>query len=134
MTALRLEAPPARIRNARTARTATQRRIARNAANRHASIRRIVAFVGALLVVALSYVLLVANITATSYAVDRAQAQRAALAAQVGRNDDVIASMTSDERLATVAAALGMVQPTQFVRVSLTRKPAPQSPLAFLLR
>lgn len=136
MTTLRLEALPAvRIRNARTARTAAQRRIARNARGRYATVTRITAGVAGGLAILLSYVLLVANITALSYAVDRAHQERAEMQAQVARYDDEIASLTSDDRLAAVAARLGMVQPTQFLRISLLPEPTAQShPLAFLAR
>lgn len=133
MTALRVDATSARIRYPRTARAAAQRRATRNARSRYADVVRITVGVVVILVVALSYVLLTSNITSLAYAVDRAHEQRTELQAQVARNDDEIASMTSDDRLAAVAAELGMVQPSQFVRISLS---APQQarPLAFLPR
>jgi hypothetical protein len=135
MTAVRIEALPARIRYSRTARTATQQRVARNARSRYAVLRRITFGVASALTVFLSYVLLTSNITATSYAVDRAHEQRTELQAQVARFDDTIASLSSDDRLASVAARLGMVQPNQFLRISLAPVPPPQShPLAFLAR
>lgn len=135
MTALRIEAPAPRVRYPRTARTATQRRLARNARSRYAMHARIVMGVAGASIVLLSYVLLAANITALSYAVDRTHEQRTELQAQVARYDDDIASLTSDDRLASVAAKLGMVQPTQFVRISLLPEPSAQSrPLAFLPR
>jgi cell division protein FtsL len=134
VSALRIQAP-VRIRNQRTARTAAQQRAARTARGRYATVGRITLFTAAGLAILLSYVLLVANITSLSYGVDRAHAQRSELQAQVTREQDAIDSLTSDDRLATVAAKLGMVQPTQFVRVSLLPQRAPQSrPLAFLAR
>lgn len=133
MTALRLEAPPARIRNGRVAHAASQRRIARNARNRYAAVAQITFGVAIGLAVLLSYVLLVANITALSYSVDRAHEQRSEMQAQVARYDDEISSLTSDDRLAAVAARLHMAQPDQFVRVSLS-PPAQNRPLAFLSR
>lgn len=134
MTALRLEATPVRIRYPRTARAAAQRRAARNVRGRYAAVVRITAGVAAILAVAMSYVLLTANITSLSYAVDRAHAQRTELQGQVARYDDDIAALTSDDRLAAVAAELGMVQPTQFVRISLFPQPQQPRPLAFLPR
>lgn len=134
MTALRLEATPARIRNSRTARAAAQRRMTRNVRGRYASVTRITVGVVVALVVALSYVLLTANITSLAYSVDRAHAQRTEVQGQVARYDDEIASLTSDDRLAAVAAELGMVQPTQFVRISLIPQPQQNRPLAFLSR
>jgi cell division protein FtsL len=134
MTALRLEAP-ARIRNPRTARSATQRRIARNQRSRYAAVTWITFGVAVALAILLAYVRLTSSITALSYAVDRAHGQRADMQMQDARLDDEIASLTSDDRLASVAARLGMVQPTQFVRISLLPAPASQShPLAFLSR
>ncbi len=131
MTALRLEAP--RIRNPRTARSAAQRRLVRNHRSHYAVHGRIALGVTAVLLVCLSYVLLTANITALSYAVERAHEQRTELELQTARFDDQIATMTSDDRLAAVAAKLGMVEPTQFLRVNVGQTPwSAQNPLAFL--
>ncbi len=132
MTALRLEAP-ARIRNPRTARSAAQRRLVRNQRSRYSVHGRIAIGVAGALLVLLSYVLLTANITALSYAVERAHEQRTELQMQNARLDDEIATLTSDDRLAAVAQRLGMVEPTQFLRISIA--PAhwsPAHPLAFL--
>ncbi len=135
MTALRLEAATPRIRNPRTARTATQRRMAGNARSRYSTVTRITICTAVGLAVLLLYVLLIANITSLSYAVDRVHAERSAVRAQVARDEDEIASLTADDRLAAVAARLHMVQPTQFLRISLVPKPAVQGrPLAFLSR
>ncbi len=134
MTALRLEAP-ARVRNLRTARSATQRRMVRNRRSRYAAVTWITLGVTLALAVLLLYVQLTSSITALSYAVDRAHEQRTDLQMQDARFDDEIASLTSDDRLASVAARLGMVQPTQFLRISLLPNPSAQNhPLAFLSR
>ncbi len=124
---------PARIRNPRTARYATQRRIGATRRSRYETLLRVTFGVAAVLVVMLGYVLLTSNITALSYAVQRAHAQRTELELQDARLDDQIASLTSDDRLATVAARLGMVQPEEFLRISLEApRPSGIHPLAFL--
>jgi cell division protein FtsL len=132
MTALPLETP-ARIRNPRTARSAAQRRLVRNQRSHYAVHGRIALAVMGALVVLLSYVLLTSNITALSYALERADEQRTELQMQSARLDDEIATLTSDDRLAAVAAKLGMVEPSQFLRVSVAPAPwSPEHPLAFL--
>lgn len=124
---------PARIRNSRTARSATQRRIVANRRNRYAVIVRVTLAIAAAMSVLLLYVRLTSSITALSYAVDQARAQRTQLEMQTARLDDQIASLTSDDRLAAVAAKLGMVQPEAFLRVSLVDRAASGArPLAFL--
>jgi len=123
---------PSRIRNPRRARMATQQRITANRRSRHVAIIRTSLTVAVCLVVLLAYVKLVSNITALSYAVDQVRAQRTELQLQNARLDDEITSLTSDERLATVAARLGMVQPEQFLRLSLQERPAESQPLAFV--
>lgn len=124
---------PARIRNPRTARYATQRRIGAHRQSRYATLVKVMLGVTACLVVMLGYVLLTSNITALSYAVQRAHAQRTELELQDARLDDQVASLTSDDRLAAVAARLGMVQPEAFLRMSLEApRPSGIHPLAFL--
>ncbi len=105
----------------------------RNHRSRYTVHGRIALGVTAILLVSLSYVLLTANITALSYAVERAHEQRTQLELQSARLDDQIATMTSDDRLAAVAAKLGMVEPTQFLRVTIAQAAwSPERPLAFL--
>ncbi len=124
---------PARIRYPRTARSATQRRIGANQRSRYAVLHRVTFGVTGCMMVMLGYVLLTSNITALSYAVQHAQAQRTELELQDARLDDQIASLTSDDRLAAVAAKLGMVQPEAFLRISLQAPQPPEiHPLAFL--
>lgn len=123
---------PTRIRNPRRARMATQQRITANRRGRHLAIVRTTLTIAVCLVVLLAYVKLVSNITSLSYAVDQARSQRTELQLQNARLDDEIASLTSDDRLATVAARLGMIQPEQFLRLSLQERPEESQPLAFV--
>lgn len=132
MTAHALATAP-RARNVRMARAATQRRIVAKQRSRYAAMRTVTLCIVAVMLVLFAEVLLAANITGLSYAVDRAHEQRAALEMQTERLDDQIAGLTSDDRLAAVAAELGMVQPQRFVRISLqTPAREPAQPLAFL--
>lgn len=124
---------PARIRNPRTARSATQRRIGANRRSRYATLLNVTLGIAGVMCVMLGYVLLTSNITALSYALGHAQAQRTGLFLQDARLDDEIASLTSDDRLAAVAAKLDMVQPEAFLRISLQApRPSEIHPLAFL--
>jgi cell division protein FtsL len=132
MTAHALAAAP-RIRNARVARAATQRRIVTQQRSRYAAMRTVTLCVASVMLVMLAEVLLTANITALSYSVDRARAEQTSLEMQTARLDDQIAGLTSDDRLAAVASKLGMVQPQRFVRISLRIPSREQAqPLAFL--
>lgn len=125
--------PSPRIRNPRTARTATHRRIVAGRRNRYAAIRNVSLAIAIVMTVLLLQVVLTAQITANSYAVDRAHAQRTELELQTARLDDEIATLSSDERLAAIAAKLGMTQPQRFLLVSLQPPVQPQPrPLAYI--
>jgi cell division protein FtsL len=132
MTAHALATAP-RIRNSRTARAATQRRIVAQQRNRYSAMRTAMLVVVGVMVVLFAEVVLTADITANAYSLDRAHAQRAALQMETERLDDQIAGLTSDDRLSAVAAKLGMVQPQRFIRISLrTPDRVRARPLAFL--
>jgi cell division protein FtsL len=125
--ALAAPQPPAaqpRIRNPRSARTATQTRIVKNARAKYGAIVRIVLGLCAGLALIMTYVMLVSNTTSLSYSLTKAQHQRDALQEQTARLDDRIAQMTSEERLASIAAKLKMHDPQTFAIVHL--EPAPQ--------
>jgi hypothetical protein len=108
-----------RIRNPRTARAATARRIGRASRARYAAVTRIFAGVICVLALLMGYVLLTSNLTGVSYAVARAQAKREALTEETMRLDDRIASLRSDDRLAAMAARLGMREPQRFAVIRL---------------
>jgi hypothetical protein len=116
------EAPRApRIANPRSARTATQTRIVRNARARYRGIRSVAIVLTVVLSSLMLYVLLTSNETSLGYALDRAQARRAALLESNARLDDRIAMLQSDQRLAALAARLGMTQPQRFEVVRLNK-------------
>ncbi len=113
-----IDAQP-RIRNPRSARTATSTRIVRNSRARYNAIFRICSVLGIVLVSLLGYVMLTSNVTSLTYAIAKSHHQREALQEQTARLDDQIATLHSDERLAGVAAKLGMREPQQFALVQL---------------
>lgn len=123
-----------RISNVRTAKHATQRRISRKERARYAGLLRFCAGLGVALTLVMLYVMLTARLTSLNYAVAKAERERATLQAQAARLDDRLAALSSDDRLASVAAKLHMQDPQQFAIVSLPppARPADHSHLAFL--
>ncbi|HYL27504.1 MAG TPA: hypothetical protein VEW74_06685, partial [Candidatus Nitrosotalea sp.] len=110
---------PSRIANPRTVRAATQRRIVRKSRARYVGVARVsVALLGILLLL-MTYVLLTSNLTGLSYAVAKASAQREALQEETTRLDDRIAALRSDDRLAQLAARLGMREPAALAVVRI---------------
>jgi hypothetical protein len=112
-----------RIRNPRTVRAATQRRIVRKSRARYTGVARILAAVGCALVLLMAYVVLTSSLTGLSYAVGKAGAQREALQEETIRLDDRIAALRSDERLSILAARMGMREPQRFAVVRLRERP-----------
>ena len=72
------------------------------------------------------YVMLTSNLTSLTYALASAETQRTQMQGEVQRLDDQIAHLESRERLAQVAAKLGMRDPSRYEIVNLT--PAPPEP------
>ncbi|MDQ6929430.1 MAG: hypothetical protein M3126_02020 [Candidatus Eremiobacteraeota bacterium] len=123
-----------RIRNVRTARAATQTRRKKTTRQRHAFMGRFVFCLGAVVVLLMGYVMLMANLTSLNYAVTRAEKQRVALQDQTARLDDRIAALRSQERLAGIAGRLGMRDAQQYAIVQLPQiaRPVQASRLAVL--
>lgn len=113
-----------RLRNVRTARTATDTRVRHNVRSRYSAIVRFSCVLAGASGLLLAYVMLTSNLTGITYAVTRADAQRTALQEQTGRLDDRLAALESQDRLATLAARLGMREPQQFALVHLPSAPA----------
>lgn len=111
-------APGGNIR-VRTARHATQRRVSRAARARYSSLFQFSAVLGVVLVLVMAYVTLTARLTSLNYAVAKAELERSTLQAQTARLDDEVARLSSDDRLAQVAAGLHMQDPQQFAQVAL---------------
>ncbi len=62
----------------------------------------------------MGYVVLTSSLTGLSYQVSQAQTKREALLEETMRLDDRIAALRSDDRLAVLAARLGMREPQRF--------------------
>lgn len=110
-----------RIKNVRTAKQATQRRISRKERARYVQLARFCGVLAVSLCLVMVYVMLTARLTSLNYTAAKAQHERATLAAQTARLDDQIAALRSDDRLASVAARLHMQYPQQLSVVTLPR-------------
>lgn len=115
--ARQLDSRPARVPNPRSARAATHRRIVKKSKARYTGIWRTTIALGCMLTLLMGYVVLTSNLTGLSYAVAKAQRDRESLLEETMRLDDRIAALRSDDRLATMAARLGMREPQQFAVV-----------------
>jgi cell division protein FtsL len=123
MVAPRLVERPPRLRNPRTVRAATQRRMVRKSRARYAGVGRVFTGLIGVLFLLMCYVLLTSSLTGLSYAVATARADREALQEETMRLDDRIAALRSDDRLAAIAARLGMREPETLavVRIAAPR-------------
>jgi len=108
-----------RIANPRTARAATHRRIDKKSKARYKNLLQISGVLTIVLAFLMAYVVLTSELTGLSYAVANAKHERAALQAETMRLDDKIAVLRSDDRLAALAARLGMTEPQHFALVEL---------------
>jgi cell division protein FtsL len=118
MTASALQSrvqPASRPRTtARTARNAAHSRRKRTVSLRYRSIVRIVGWLGAATILVVGYLWLMANVTKMNYEYAKATQERTQLLERTGRLDDQIAQLESRERLAAVAAQLGMSESAHF--------------------
>ncbi|MBV8149437.1 MAG: hypothetical protein JO092_10125 [Candidatus Eremiobacteraeota bacterium] len=116
---------PKRIANQRAARGATHRRIDKKTRARYAGLARVCAVLVVVLAFLMGYVVLTSSLTGLSYAVAKAQHQRADLQAETMRLDDRIAALKSDDRLSALAARMEMHEAQQFAVVTLPHVDAP---------
>jgi hypothetical protein len=105
------------VANPRTVRNATARRKIRASRARYTTLVRVFAVLLCVLAFVMGYVVLTSSLTGLSYAVARASSQREALQEETILLDDQIAALRSDDRLAVLAARLGMRQPQRFAVV-----------------
>ncbi len=110
---------PQRIKNPRSARTATQTRIVKNTRARYSAIVRVSVGLCIALIGFMSYVMLLSNATSLTYQLDKAHRSRDALQEQTARLDDRIAQASSEERLAAIAAKLQMRDSQTFAIVRI---------------
>jgi len=115
--------PSPRIKNPRSARTATQTRIVKTTRARYTGIIRVTVGLSIALAGLMTYVLLLSNATSLTYALDKAHQQRDALQEQTARLDDRIAQASSEERLAAIAAKLHMHDAQTFAVVRIDSPP-----------
>jgi len=111
--------PRPRIDNARSARSATKTRIVKVNRARYTGLVRVGAVIGITLVALMAYVMLTSNVTSMTYALAKAQHKREVLQEQTARFDERLAAMRSDDRLAAIAARLGMKDASRFAIVTL---------------
>jgi cell division protein FtsL len=116
---------PARTAGTRAGRTAVRRRRARSRRARYAALTRIFATLGALVLVVVIYLSLMANVTRMNYELAKLAEQKANLQEETAAGDDAIANASSNERLKAFAQQLHMREPQTFVAVE-----APQPPVA----
>jgi cell division protein FtsL len=125
MIAMRAPQPEPPARQFERGRNATHGR--RRRARRRAAIAfaRVVAVAAAVVLPIMLYVMLTANITTINYKLARAQAHKTELLALTMRQEDQIAKLESRERLAQIAARLGMHEPQTFAVAALPADPGP---------
>ena len=112
------------IKNVRTARGAAERRRTRTASLRYRSLVEILSALGVATVVVVVYLGLMANETRLSYENGKLVRERTRLVEAVARLDDQVARMESRERLAALAAGLGMRDSERFDVAILPPPPA----------
>jgi cell division protein FtsL len=136
MIAQPLPHPPLRSSpGTRSGRTAVTRRRNVGVRRRYRALTGICTGIGVATALVMVWLFLVAGISRTSYDLARVNRERAALQDQTTRLDDTIARLESRDRLAAVAAKLGMSDPSSFAIVQLpppARASAPSRGLAFL--
>ena len=86
----------------------------------YGSCARIVGALCGVLAPVMIYVMLTSNLTSMNYALAAAETQRTQMQQDLQRLDDRIAHLESRERLAQVAAKLGMRDPSRYEVVTLT--------------
>jgi len=116
-----------RIRNPRSARTATQTRIVKTTRARYRGIVQILVGLGITLILLMAYVMLLSNATSLSYTLDKAHRQRDELQELTARLDGRIAQAESEERLAAIATKLKMRDPQTFALVRLDQETVAKS-------
>ena len=108
-----------RVSGTRSGRAAAERRRHRTRRLRYAVTTRTLAVVAALTVCFFVYLALMANVTRMNYEIAANNRLRAQLQNESTRLGDRIAALESRDRLAAVAARLGMREPAVFAEVSV---------------
>ena len=118
----------------RSGRTAGKQRRNRTRARGYASLVKILGTASVLTLAIVVYLALMANVTRINYDLSRATREKTRLLDESSRMDDTIARLASRERLARLAASLGMHEPQTFAQITLPTERLPTVPhgLAFL--
>ncbi|MGH7661423.1 MAG: hypothetical protein ACRENA_10995, partial [Vulcanimicrobiaceae bacterium] len=103
-----------RVSRPRVAVHATRRRRRRALQLHYGASGKVLIVLALVLAPVMLYVLLTTGLTSMNYQLAAAEAQKAQLTGEVQRLDDRIAYLDSRERLAQIAAKLGMRDPTQY--------------------
>lgn len=90
---------------------------------RYATFARVAVFLAVPFLVIMAYVASTANLTSLSYKAARAGVERETLQAEIARLDDRVSQLQSPERLAAIAAKLGMRDPHRYAVVRLPQEP-----------
>lgn len=112
---------PAAPGGTRAGRAASVVRRGRFRRSHYESVGRIAVFASIVTAAVIVYLFLLANVTRMNDEASAARLQLAALKDQVQRSDDEIARLSSRERLAVLAARLGMKEPASYRVVRLPK-------------
>jgi len=117
----------------RSGRGAASRRRVRTKRQRYEAMLRIVVVVGVVTLAVVTYLALLANVTGMTYELAKSARDKARLQDVSARLDDRIARLASRDRLAQLAAQIGMRDPQTFAVVQSPAEPkAPPAGVAFL--
>jgi cell division protein FtsL len=116
----------------RAGRTASELRHGRNRRMRYAGVRWITVITTLVTLCVIGYLALLSNVTRMHYEATRIELRRAALQEETQRLDNEIARLSSRDRLATLAARLGMKEAASFSVVNLPAPKAPSQRLSLL--
>ena len=111
--------PPRRRSGTRAGRSAALRRKSRTRRLRYVLPARIVGAVGAVTLVIVAYLGLMANVQRLNYELAREGRLKSRLLAETARYDERLAELRSRETLARYARELGMHEPLVFARVTI---------------
>ncbi len=100
-------------------RAATRARFVRAQRRAYLAFLRVGGIAALLVLPLMFYVMLTANLTGMNYTLAKEEARKATLLAQTMRQDDRIAKLESRERLAALAARLGMHDPQIYAVATL---------------
>lgn len=119
IAAQRVAPEPRRVERVRHA---TLRRTRRTRRRMHRPVFAVLTLAMVMFLPLLGYVTLTANLTSENYALARAEHERNVLVEESQRLDDRIARLQSPDRLAAVATALKMHDPSDYAVVTLPEK------------